>query len=306
MFSVPAAESRVQVSPSRRPKAAATYHFMVTATVEPSVLMRVLELFEERDILGHVRVVMPHFEAGLRRAGTLEARGETAQDEAKVEDAVLIAAAALEGKELSEEELALDEIFEAVLDHEDKLTAQLVAQGLERGMTVHSLLDDALIAAMDEVGEAFAKGTIFVPEMLMAARAMKAGLEILRPILSQSGEPPKGLVLQSGKPSPYFEEEIRDKDGVLRTWLTAKMPVRISRGVLRYIVSTSLDITELKARERDLKQAQKMDAVGKLTGSAYLLGKVIGKQGRTARSIRTILAAAAAKVDKRVVFEILE
>ena len=62
-------------------------------------------------------------------------------------------------------------------------------------MTVHSLLDDALIAAMDEVGEAFAKGTIFVPEMLMAARAMKAGLEILRPILSQSGEPPKGLVM---------------------------------------------------------------------------------------------------------------
>ena len=60
---------------------------------------------------------------------------------------------------------------------------------------VQSLLDDALIAAMDDVGEEFAKGKIFVPEMLMAARAMKAGLEILRPILSQSGEPPKGLVM---------------------------------------------------------------------------------------------------------------
>ncbi len=73
-------------------------------------------------------------------------------------------------------------------------------------------------------------------------------------------------VLQSGKPLPYFEERIRDKDDVLRTWLTTKMPVGVGHNVLRYIVTTSLDITELKARERDLKQAQKMDAVGKLTG----------------------------------------
>ncbi|MEM7222492.1 MAG: cobalamin-dependent protein [Pseudomonadota bacterium] len=132
---------------------------------------------------------------GLRCAGTPEARGETGQAVAEVDDAALIAAAGLENEELSEEEQALDEIFEAVLDHEDVLTAELVAKGLERGMAVHSILDEALIAAMDEVGEEFAKGTIFVPEMLMAARAMKAGLEVLRPILTQSGEPPKGLVM---------------------------------------------------------------------------------------------------------------
>ena len=132
---------------------------------------------------------------GLRRAGTPEARGETGEAEAQPDDAAIIAAAAAAEQEVSEEDRFLDEIFDAVLDHEDQLTARLVAQGLKMSVPVHSLLDDALIAAMDEVGEEFSKGTVFVPEMLMAARAMKAGLEVLRPVLTQSGEPPKGLVM---------------------------------------------------------------------------------------------------------------
>ena len=132
---------------------------------------------------------------GLRRAGTPEARGESGEAAVQDDDAAIIAAASLTDQEVSEEDQLLDEIFDAVLDHEDKLTAELVAQGLEKGVPVHSLLDDALIAAMDEVGDEFSKGTIFVPEMLMAARAMKAGLEIVRPVLTQTGEPPKGLVM---------------------------------------------------------------------------------------------------------------
>ena len=82
-----------------------------------------------------------------------------------------------------------------MLDHEDRLTVELITKGLEEDVPVHSMLDNALIAAMDTVGEEFSQGTIFVPEMLMAARAMKAGLEVLRPILTQTGEPPKGLVM---------------------------------------------------------------------------------------------------------------
>jgi 5-methyltetrahydrofolate--homocysteine methyltransferase len=57
------------------------------------------------------------------------------------------------------------------------------------------VLNEGLISAMDEIGDEFAEGKIFVPEMLMAARAMKAGLEIVRPILTQTGAPPKGLVM---------------------------------------------------------------------------------------------------------------
>ncbi|MFQ5783748.1 MAG: cobalamin-dependent protein [Alphaproteobacteria bacterium] len=129
---------------------------------------------------------------GLRRAGTPEARGDTGK--VQTNEAAIIKAAAPE-REDTEEDRLFDAIFDAVLDHEDKLTAELVSQGLETGVPVHSLLDDALIAAMDDVGEEFSNGTIFVPEMLMAARAMKAGLEVLRPILTQTGEPPKGLVM---------------------------------------------------------------------------------------------------------------
>ncbi|MEE9210519.1 MAG: cobalamin-dependent protein, partial [Kiloniellales bacterium] len=66
---------------------------------------------------------------------------------------------------------------------------------LAEGMGVHEILDDALIAAMDEVGEMFSEGTIFVPEMLLAARAMKAGLQVLRPLLTKSKAKPKGKVL---------------------------------------------------------------------------------------------------------------
>ena len=88
---------------------------------------------------------------GLRRAGTPEARGETGEAAVQIDDAAIIAAAM--DQEVSEEDRFLDEIFDAVLDHEDRLAAELVAQGLEKGIPVHSLLDDALIAAMDEVGE---------------------------------------------------------------------------------------------------------------------------------------------------------
>ena len=132
---------------------------------------------------------------GLRRAGTPEAIGATDDSQKPADDAAIIAAAAIEDEDLTEEDRLLDEIFDAVLDHEDQLAAELVAKGLELDMPVQALLDEALIAAMDEVGEEFAKGTIFVPEMLMAARAMKAGLEVLRPVLTQTGEPPKGLVM---------------------------------------------------------------------------------------------------------------
>jgi 5-methyltetrahydrofolate--homocysteine methyltransferase len=72
---------------------------------------------------------------------------------------------------------------------------RLVKEALTEGMGVHEILDDALIAAMDEVGEMFSEGTIFVPEMLLAARAMKAGLQVLRPLLTKSKAKPKGTVL---------------------------------------------------------------------------------------------------------------
>jgi 5-methyltetrahydrofolate--homocysteine methyltransferase len=100
-----------------------------------------------------------------------------------------------EEEEASPEEARLDDIYFSVIDQEDDRTAGLVRQALDEGLAVTRVLDDALIAAMDEVGGLFSDGKIFVPEMLMSARAMKAGLGVLRPLLTSTGAPPRGRVM---------------------------------------------------------------------------------------------------------------
>ncbi len=127
--------------------------------------------------------------AGERRSGIADAA------EAPAIVSPRTAAAPETGEELSPEEERLDDIYFSVIDQEDDRTAGLVREALEEGLAVTRILDDALIAAMDEVGGQFSDGRIFVPEMLMSARAMKAGLEILRPLLTRTGAPPRGLVL---------------------------------------------------------------------------------------------------------------
>ena len=89
----------------------------------------------------------------------------------------------------------LREIYESVVEMKKGETAPLVEAEVERGIEAQAILDLALIAAMEEVGNLFADGTYFVPEMLMAAMEMKAGLEVIRPILTASGVPPRGTVV---------------------------------------------------------------------------------------------------------------
>jgi 5-methyltetrahydrofolate--homocysteine methyltransferase len=89
------------------------------------------------------------------------------------------------------------EIYTSVMEYRDDDCAALVTKALEDGETCGDILDEGLIAAMDTIGELFSSGEIFVPEMLISARAMKAGLEVLRPILTASKEPPKGTVIMA-------------------------------------------------------------------------------------------------------------
>jgi 5-methyltetrahydrofolate--homocysteine methyltransferase len=77
-------------------------------------------------------------------------------------------------------------IIAAVLDFDQEKTAQLVQAHLDQGADALAILNQALIAAMDEVGRQFSAGIFFVPEMLMAAEAMHAGLEVLGPQLARS------------------------------------------------------------------------------------------------------------------------
>ena len=89
----------------------------------------------------------------------------------------------------------LQEIYDAVVEMEVDTVAPLVAREIERGTDVQVILDEALIAAMQHVGDLFAEGQFFVPEMLLAANGMKQGLEVLRPLLTDTGVPPKGKVV---------------------------------------------------------------------------------------------------------------
>jgi corrinoid protein of di/trimethylamine methyltransferase len=70
--------------------------------------------------------------------------------------------------------------------------AQLVQQALNQGMDPNQVLQGGLIAGMDQVGKDFKAGDLFVPEVLIAARAMHSGMGVLRPLLAESGAPSAG------------------------------------------------------------------------------------------------------------------
>jgi len=88
----------------------------------------------------------------------------------------------------------LDELREAVIDGQAKLAVAAATQGLEQGVPAEVLLQDGLIAAMREVGRLFEENEIYVPEMLVAARAMKATVAVLKPRLIEHAVQSSGTV----------------------------------------------------------------------------------------------------------------
>lgn len=81
---------------------------------------------------------------------------------------------------------------EAVIKGDANTSRSLTGQALASGVDPLSLLNEHLMPAMDEVGRRFECNEFFVPELLLAARAMKASLELLRPVLAQCGAEPVG------------------------------------------------------------------------------------------------------------------
>lgn len=91
--------------------------------------------------------------------------------------------------------MAIEDIFEAVLTFNKAAAAEGVKAELAAGTDISIILDQGLIGALDVVGKKFSEGEMFVPEMLQAARAMKAGLEVLKPYLSSESIASKGTVI---------------------------------------------------------------------------------------------------------------
>ncbi len=77
----------------------------------------------------------------------------------------------------------------------DKNVRELTAQALDSGIPARSILEGALLPAMDVVGEKFKTGELFIPHVLMAAKAMKTGMDLLRPSLVSGDLSSKGTVV---------------------------------------------------------------------------------------------------------------
>ena len=91
--------------------------------------------------------------------------------------------------------MSLESVFEAVLEGDAEESAEQVQALLDQGESADNILQKGLIAAMQEVGKLFEEGEFFVPEMLIAARAMQAGLSLLKPHLAAEGVEAKGKVV---------------------------------------------------------------------------------------------------------------
>ncbi len=84
------------------------------------------------------------------------------------------------------------EISEALQKGRAKLIKELVPNALAEGISPKAILEDGLLAGMNMVGERFRNNEVFVPEVLLAARAMNAGTELLKPYMADSGVAPLG------------------------------------------------------------------------------------------------------------------
>ena len=85
----------------------------------------------------------------------------------------------------------LDELHEKIMKGKRKVTGPLVQQALDEGIDPEEILN-VMVDAMSVIGERFSKGEAFVPEMLVAARAMSAATEVLKPAMVAEGTEPLG------------------------------------------------------------------------------------------------------------------
>lgn len=78
----------------------------------------------------------------------------------------------------------LESLGQATMAGDQNKTAELTQQALDEGLTVEQILQEGFIPAMKVVGDEFAEGIRYIPEMLLAARAMQHGMEVVKPLLA--------------------------------------------------------------------------------------------------------------------------
>jgi 5-methyltetrahydrofolate--homocysteine methyltransferase len=89
----------------------------------------------------------------------------------------------------------LKKLYDAILTGNAKISKEVTQQALAAGVDPQALVQQHMIPAMDEVGRRYEANEYFVPELLISARAMKASLELIRPLLTARGAEPAGRVV---------------------------------------------------------------------------------------------------------------
>jgi 5-methyltetrahydrofolate--homocysteine methyltransferase len=89
----------------------------------------------------------------------------------------------------------LKALADAIIDGDENTAVEITRAALDQGAAAKSVLDDGLIAGMDVVGERFKKSEIYIPEVLIAAKAMKSAMTVLEPKLVEAGVEPVGKFL---------------------------------------------------------------------------------------------------------------
>jgi 5-methyltetrahydrofolate--homocysteine methyltransferase len=89
----------------------------------------------------------------------------------------------------------LDNISESLQNGDQEQTAKYTKDAIEQAVPVRQILDDGLIAGMTVVGQKFKNHDIFLPDVLMAAKAMYAGMDLLKPLMIKEDIPSRGKVV---------------------------------------------------------------------------------------------------------------
>ena len=89
----------------------------------------------------------------------------------------------------------LSKLYDAILKGDARTATAVTREALDEGVDPLEIVTQHMVPAMDEVGRRFEREEYFVPELLLAARAMKRALELIRPLLAERGTEPAGRVL---------------------------------------------------------------------------------------------------------------
>lgn len=87
-----------------------------------------------------------------------------------------------------------EELYTAIMKGNRNKVVEIVQKAVQANSCVSEILDDSMIPAMRDMGDKFSRNEVYVPEMLIAARAMQAGLQLIEPLLAKAGHKALGKV----------------------------------------------------------------------------------------------------------------